>query len=201
MKRSGARFTFAIVIIMASSSRGICQTTMPDVLDKGTFTEQMKFLEEKTRIYEDYRAIREDMFQKIKKNSIDSLSKAKGRINGLVTLTSYLNVRIDSLNSKLEATKVELGEVSRTKNSISVMGIQLEKTAYNTTTWTIIAILVSMLVIGYLTFKRNRVITLNTKKEIKDLREEFDEYRKKTRLDREKMSMDHFNEIRKLRGG
>jgi hypothetical protein len=141
------------------------------------------------------------MFQKIKKNSIDSLTKAKGRINGLVTLTSYLNVRIDSLNSKLEATKVELGEVSRTKNSISVIGIQLEKNAYNTTTWTIIAILVSLLVIGYLTFKRNRVITLNTKKEIKELREEFEEYRKKTRLDREKMSMDHFNEMKKLRGG
>jgi uncharacterized membrane-anchored protein YhcB (DUF1043 family) len=67
--------------------------------------------------------------------------------------------------------------------------------------WMIVLGLALLLVIGFLAFKRNMTITLNTKKELAELRTEFEEYRKKTRLEREKMSMDHFNEIRKLRGG
>ncbi len=201
MNHSGVKFAMIVAIIVFGTGRVICQTAIPDVLDKGTFTEQMKYLEEKTRIYENYRAIREDMFQKIKKNSLDSLTKAKNRITGFITLTGNLNSRIDSLNSSLNVTKEELKEVSRTKNSISVFGIKLDKIAYNTITWTIVAGLLFLLVIGYLTFKRNLTITLNTKKELKELREEFEEYRKKTRLDREKMSMDHFKEIQKLKGG
>jgi hypothetical protein len=201
MNQSGVKFVIIAALIVSGATRGICQTIMPDVLDKGTLSEQMKYLEEKTRIYEDYRAIREDMFQKIKKNSVDSLTKAKNRITGFVTLTGNLSSRIDSLNNSLNVTKEELKEISRTKNSMSIFGIKLDKIAYNSIMWTIVAGLVFLLVVGYLTFKRNRVITLNTKKELKELREEFEEYRKKTRLDREKMSMDHFKEIQKLKGG
>lgn len=187
-------------LIVFSTTRGISQTVPPEILVKGTIQEQMNYLEEKTRIYDDYRAIREDMFQKIKNNSVDSLTKAKSKISGFVKLTGNLNVRIDSLNSSLNVTKEELKEISRTKNSISVIGIKIEKTVYNTIMWMIVAGLAFVLVIGFLTFRRNRTITLNTKKELKELNEEFEAYRKKTRLDREKMSMDHFKEIQKLRG-
>jgi hypothetical protein len=200
MIKPGVAFVFTIVFIIAGSSRGICQTAMPDVLDKGTLTEQMKYLEEKTRIYEDYRAIREDMFQKIKNNSIDSIAEARSRIGRLVTLTSGLNVRIDSLNSRLDATKVELGEIARTKNSIKVIGIELNKVAYNTIMWTLVAALIFLLIVGFLLFKRNLTVTHNTKKEFDEVKTEYENYRQKTRLEREKMSMDHFNEVKKLKG-
>jgi hypothetical protein len=200
MSQSKFRFALIAALIIFSTIRGISQTIFPDVLVKGTIQEQMNFLEEKTRIYEDYRAIREDMFQGIKKNTIDSLTKAKSRISGFVKLTGSLNVRIDSLNSNLKITKEELKEISRTKNSISVFGIKIDKALYNNIMWLIVAGLAFVLVIGFLTFKRNRTITVNTKKELKELNEEFEAYRKKTRLDREKISMDHFKEVQKLKG-
>ena len=200
MSQSKFRFALIAALIIFSTIRGISQTIFPDVLVKGTIQEQMNFLEEKTRIYEDYRAIREDMFQGIKKNAIDSLTKAKSRISGFVKLTGSLNVRIDSLNSNLKITKEELKEISRTKNSISVFGSKIDKAVYNNIMWFIVAGLAFVLVIGFLTFKRNRTITVNTKKELKELNEEFEAYRKKTRLDREKMSMDHFKEVQKLKG-
>jgi hypothetical protein len=200
MSKSAFRFALIAVMTVSTSTRGVSQTIIPEVLVKGTLQEQMYYLEEKTRIYDDYRAIREDMFQKIKNNSVDSLIKAKSKISGFVRLTGNLNARIDSLNSSLNVTKEEMKEISRTKNSINVIGIKIEKTVYNTIMWMIIAGLAFVLVIGFLTFKRNRKITLNTKKELKELNEEFEAYRKKTRLDREKMSMDHFKEIQKLKG-
>ena len=42
--------------------------------------EQLNYIEEKTRIYENYRAIREDMFQKLKGNISDTLSSANNKI-------------------------------------------------------------------------------------------------------------------------
>jgi uncharacterized membrane-anchored protein YhcB (DUF1043 family) len=67
--------------------------------------------------------------------------------------------------------------------------------------WTIVAGLVAILVIGFLAFKRNLSVTFNTKKELRELKDEFEAYRKTSREAREKMSMDHFNELKKLRGG
>jgi hypothetical protein len=201
VKKSGARFVMIAVIMVLGTSRGSCQTSLPEIFGKGTLTDQMKYLEEHTLIYENYRAIREDMFQVIKKNALDSLSEAKIKIGGFVGLTGSLNYRIDSLVNSLNVTKDNLKETTRTKNRINVIGIELNKIAYNTIMWMIVAGLAVLLALGYLIFMRNRAITLNTKKELKELREEFEEYRKKTRLEREKMSMDHFNAIRKLKGG
>jgi LPXTG-motif cell wall-anchored protein len=200
MNKSRVRFSLVIAVIIFCATKGISQAVIPDVLLKGTLKEQMNYIEDKTRIYEEYRAIREDMFQKLKSNSIDSLTKARSRISELMTSTGSLNVRIDTLNSNLKATKAELAEITRTKNAISILGIKMDKTAYNTIMWIIVAGLAFLLGVGFLAFKRNRVVTLSTKKELNELKEEFEAYRKKTRLEREKMSMDHFKEIQKLKG-
>ena len=114
------------------------QTSMPDVLLKNTLKEQLNYLEERTRIYEDYRAIREDMFQKVKRNISDTLSLAFGRINMLNVTASVLNHKIDSLISDLETTKARLEEVTRTKNSIRLLGMEVNKVAYNSIMWLII---------------------------------------------------------------
>jgi uncharacterized membrane-anchored protein YhcB (DUF1043 family) len=66
--------------------------------------------------------------------------------------------------------------------------------------WTLVGILVLALLIGYLTFRQNRNTTIRTKKDLNDLKEEYEKYQKKTRLEREKMTIDHFNEIKKLKG-
>jgi hypothetical protein len=160
----------------------------------------MNYIEEKTRIYEDFRAIREDMFQKIKVNSIDSLAAARNRITGLLGMTGTLNQRIDSLNSSLAGTKESLQEMTRTKNNIKVLGIEINKVAYNTIMWTIAGALLLLLGIGFLAFKRNLAVTRNTKKDYNELKTEYENYRQKSRLEREKMSMDHFNELKRLKG-
>jgi uncharacterized membrane protein (DUF106 family) len=65
----------------------------------------------------------------------------------------------------------------------------------------IIAGLLTILAMGFIAFKRNMVITIRTKKEFEELKNEFEAYRKASREAREKMSMAHFNEIKKLKGG
>jgi uncharacterized coiled-coil protein SlyX len=176
------------------------QTIMPETLVKGSIKEQMEYIQDKTRIYEDYRAIREDMFQKIKGNSLDSLKAAKTEISSLKSAVSVRNITIDSLNTSIAEVKTDLDKMTKTKNSIRLLGIEINKLAYNAFMWTLLALLAGILAIGFLAFKRNHSVTSQTKKEIEELKKEFEAYRKASREAREKMSMAHFNELKKMRG-
>ncbi|HBH85443.1 MAG: hypothetical protein A2X05_12220 [Bacteroidetes bacterium GWE2_41_25] len=189
---------FAAILFAAVKANG--QATMPDELTRGTIKEQINYLQDKTRIYENYRAVREDMFQKINRNILDTLSSDRKSINELRILTSNLRSTNDSVNIILETTRQSLAETTATKNSITVLGMEVNKTAYNSIMWTIIAVISIVLVFGFLVFKRNLMVTIRTGKELKELSDEFETYRQSTRIAREKMTMDHFNEMQRLKG-
>jgi hypothetical protein len=176
------------------------QTSMPNELTTSPIREQMKYIEEHTRIYDNFRAIREDIFQKITRNYTDTLQAEKARVLALKNLTTDLNRQTDSLNVLLNNTRANLTEMTATKNSIKVLGIELKKGAYNTVMWTLIGALTLLLIIGFLIFKRNLVVLLRTDKDLKELKEEFATYRQTSRIAREKVEMDYFRELQKLKG-
>jgi hypothetical protein len=141
------------------------------------------------------------MFQKLKKNVSDTLSVTGNKIKGLNKTKSVLNHTIDSLRSDLETTKTTLDEVTKSKNSLSVLGFEVNKLTYNKLMWSILGILVAALIIGFLIFRRNLTAISNTKNEYQDLKSEFEAYRKSSREAREKLTMDHFNEIKRIKSG
>jgi hypothetical protein len=190
---------FAVLLITVMKATG--QTAMPDILINNSIKEQLNYLEERTRIYENYRAIREDMFQKIKLNVSDTILASKNKIAALNKKTSKLFLSIDSLNTTLVTTKARLEEMTRTKNSIRVIGLEINKSTYNNIMWTLLAGLVAVLLMGFLAFKRNLSVIFSTKKEFQELKNEYETYKKTSREAREKLTMDHFKEIKKLRGG
>jgi hypothetical protein len=197
---TGIRIVLLFALITMFPFTAKSQTTLPETLVKGSLKEQMEYIQDKTRIYEDYRAIREDMFQKIKGNSLDSLKAARTEINILKSTARERDLTIDSLNTSIVAVKTDLDKMTKTKNSIRLLGIEINKLAYNAFMWTLLAILAGILAIGFLAYKRNYTVTAHTKKEIEELKKEFEAYRKASREAREKMSMAHFNELKKLRG-
>ncbi len=189
---------FALSAFTATTAMG--QTSMPNELTTSPIREQMKYVEEHTRIYENFRAIREDIFQKMNDNYTDTLLAEKARIISLKSLTSDLNRQTDSLNVLLSTTRNNLTDITATKNSIKVLGLELKKAAYNTIMWTLIGALILLLVIGFLIFRRNLVVLLRTDKDLKELKEEFAAYKQTSRIAREKVEMDYFRELQKLKG-
>lgn len=201
MYQSHYRLMLIIAMLLLAIIKINGQTAMPEELNKGSLKVQLNYLEERTRIYENYRAIREDIFQKIKANITDTLSSANKKIGELNKLLSVKIRVIDSLNTTLGTARTNLDEMTSTKNSIKVLGIEVNKTTYNSLMWTIIILLALILAIGFLLFKRNLSVTTASKKDFKELKEEFEVYRKTTREAREKMSMEHFKEVQRLKGG
>ena len=74
MKQLLIRFVLILAVVVISVMKITGQVTMPDVLLKSSLKDQLNYIEEHTIIYENYRAIREDIFQKIKRNVTDTLS-------------------------------------------------------------------------------------------------------------------------------
>ncbi len=200
MYQSRCRLLLIISMLLIAFTNAHSQTEMPEVLKNSPLKEQLKYIEEKTRIYENYRAIREDMFQKLKVNISDTLSSSFNKIGALKNNTTALKHTIDSLNTTLATTKTNLNDITSSKNSIKVLGKEVNKTSYNSIMWTIVGILLAVLAIGFVIFKRNLSVIIGTNKELHDLKDEFEAYRKTNRETREKMSMAHFNELKKLRG-
>jgi predicted PurR-regulated permease PerM len=201
MNQSQTRSLLILAALVIAVIKVTGQNTLPDELTKNPLKEQLKYLEDRTRIYENYRAIREDMFQKLKDNVTDTLSATNRRIAKLNKTTLLLNQTIDSLRTDLESTKTRMEEMTSTKNSIRVIGMEVNKSTYNRIMWTILTGLVAILLLGFLVFKRNLSQTSNTNKELHELKNEFEAYRKTSREAREKLTMDHFNEIKRLKGG
>ena len=108
------------------------------------------------------------------------MTKAKNTINELALHTRMLDRRIDSLNRSLEAVNNKLTAATRTKDSIRVLGMEVNKITYNTVMWILLAAAAFLLVAGYLSFRRNRIVTVRTNKDLEDLKAEFEAYRQKS---------------------
>ncbi|NOY36487.1 MAG: hypothetical protein GXO83_02835 [Chlorobi bacterium] len=188
-------------ILLASSSQMVRgQSRIIMMMDTATLQDQINYIQNKTRIYDNFRAIREDVFQKLITNALDSLSGANNTIAGLTRKQENLKLEIDSLKAALTKTKKDLEEVTRTKNTLVFLGIKMNKTGYNVLMWGIIAGLLALLTIIILMYKRDRVVTVQLKKDLNELKEEFETYRKNNRERIEKMVVSHHREIQKLKG-
>lgn len=200
INKSHRRYLLTTVFLVVVLFNTGGQSPMPDALLNSPIQEQLSFIQQRTKIYENYRAIREDMFQKLIANISDTIKMAYSSMDQLYNTVSALNNKIDSLSTDLQTTKTNLEEVTRTKNSIKLLGMEVTKFTYNSIIWLIIAGLATLLVVGFLIFRKNLSTASDIKKELSELKDEFQAYRKSSREAREKMSMDHFNELKKLRG-
>ena len=189
-----------ICLFSLTGSPVMAQNTMPEVLNEGTLQEQQDYIQEKTRIYQDFRAIREDIFQKIKRNSLDSLAAAKSDILELENQLRKYGIQIDSLQSELRTTNSNLDEAIKNRDRMSFIGIPVNKALYNSIMWIVIVGLLVLTVVLFLTAKRNITTTIRTKKDLEEIREEFETYRKESRERQEQLVVKHHNELRKLKG-
>ncbi len=170
-------------------------------LDTASLEGQLDYIQNRTRIYENFRAIREDMFQKIKRNAIDSLNAAKLDIATLNSELTERNMEIETLNTDLGRARNERDEAIRTKDSFTLFGLEMNKGVYSTILWIIILALALFGTVMFLLFKRAHVVTTQTQKELENMKEEYEEHKKSSREKYEKLVVSHHNEIMKLKKG
>ncbi len=177
------------------------QYTLPDILKTGTLEEQLDYLEERTRIYNDFRAVREDMFQQVKTNSLDSLEAAKNSIRLLEERLTESHATIETQQADLQDANSRLELAIKNRDRLFLAGIAMQKTLYNSIVWLIIAALAALSAILFLSTRRNVATARRYRKDLEEIKEEFEAYRKESRERQEQLVVQHHREIRKLKEG
>jgi len=169
------------------------------VLDSALLEAQLDYIHENTRVYNDYRAIRDDIFLKLRRNVKDTLNATKLEVEELNSRLSERNFEIETLNTNLTRTNNEKEEAIKNRDSLSFLGIQMKKGLYNVIMWLVILGLAALTVIMLLLFRRSHQVTKEVKEELQTAQEEFELYRKSSREKYEKLVVSHHSEIMRLK--
>ena len=190
-------FTVCLLVINIPSLHA--QSGALAVQDSALLEDQLDYIHENTRVYNDYRAIREDVFQKLRRNVSDTLNASRLEVERLNSELTEQDFQIETLNTDLARSNNEKEEAIKNRDSLSFLGIQMRKGVYNTFMWLIILGLAATTLITLTLFRRSHQVTADTKKELQSIQDEFEEYRKTSREKYEKLVVSHHSEIMKLK--
>jgi hypothetical protein len=202
MKRAFIKYTAILLftgLFISMNQTVHAQSGASAVLDSALLEAQLDYIHENTRVYNNFRAIRDDLFLKLKRNVRDTLDATKLEVEELNSRLTERNFHIETLTTDLARTKNEKDEALRNRDSLSFFGIQMSKGLYNSIMWFIVLGLAALAVMMVVLFRRSHQVTKQVKEELQASLNELEEYRKSSREKYEKLVVSHHNEIMKLK--
>ena len=157
-------------------------------IDIGYVKNQNDYVIDESNNYQDYKVVKANWLLKLKLNVTDSLLASKKKLLDNSNIMNSQKILIDSLNIKLASTDTVIADLVAEKESISLFGIQFEKTTFKTLFFLIVVVLIGALLFFITKFKRSNSITTKSKLALKQAEDKFEVYREKA-LQREQKAM------------
>lgn len=195
------RMLFVTAILLILSIRSVLSQETPErpYQDKGTIENQFNFVYDQSYTFQIYKSVRIAWYQSLKTHVLDTLKTLKKDLRTTKKLVLARDTQLDSLKSELTKTQENLSTVLKEKNSFRFIGILMSKQAYNSLVWFIILGLAVLLGFFILLFKRSNSVTSQTNKDLSELKEEFEIFRKRSLEREEKMARKHLDELNKYK--
>lgn len=166
-------------------------------LSSGTITSQFDYIYSSSNNYQDYKVVRKTSLEKLKSNVTDSLRSVQTKLTNIQNSLDKHDSEVSSLQDSLSKLNQELKTTKEQKESFSFLGIMLSKSAYNTLVWCLIGILFILLAIYVYRHKQSHSVTADARKTLEELKEEFDQHRKKAMEREQKLNRRLQDEINK----
>lgn len=164
-----------------------------------TIENQFIKIYKKSNNWQEYKMIKRPAFLNFQKTVLDSVGILRKdaiikqqKINNQTTTITSLNDKISELNTKLTASL-------ENRDSISLFGVQMSKTAYNSLLWSVILGLSAGLFFFIFKFKNSNFITKQKTTALSDIEEEFEQFRKRTLEKEQKLRRQLHDEVSKNR--
>jgi hypothetical protein len=188
---------YIILTAFLITSISLAQETT--IEDTNTIENQFDKIYRKSTTYQVYKVISKDSYQQLKSNVLDSLESSKKNISKKESLLIAERNSIKETKELLAKTELELNDSLSKENSISVAGLQLSKTTYNLTLWSIIIAMLLALTYFIFKFSKSNVLTKEAKSNLIEVEQEFEQHRKKTLEREQKLRRQLQDEINKQR--
>jgi len=182
-----SKIKVAVIAVLLITTNIFSQATKK-FIDTGSVKSQFEYLTDESNNFQDFKVIKATWLLKLKSNVIDSLLTSKRKIIENSDIVNSQKQLIDSLNIKLNESETVIANLKAEKESISLFGIQFEKSVFKSFMFIIITALIIALLFFITKFKQSNSITTQSKLDLKQAEEEFEIYREKA-LQREQKAM------------
>ncbi len=135
----------------------------------------------KSTNYQQYKVIKKTEIEDFWKSTLDTMRQKTKVISSLKSEIRVLQVRIDTLESRLLKLNSALASSNSLNDEIGFFGSTVKKSSYHWIVWGIIVILLTLAIVVYVMYMNSNAVTSRFKKESEKLRKEFDDHRDKSR--------------------
>jgi uncharacterized membrane protein (DUF106 family) len=176
-----------------------------ETINDGSVNDQFEFLLRKSGNFkgtngQPYEAVKRSMILNLQKNTNDTISNLKSKLNKTHTTIDTQSKEIETLKSNLSNTQSTLDNTNKEKDSMALFGMQMSKGGYNTMMWSIVAVLLAFLVVFIYKFKNSNAVTKAAKKSLEETELEFEEHRRVALEREQKVRRQLQDEINKQKG-
>ncbi len=171
--------------------------TEKNPLENGTLDEQFEYVIEKSNRYQDYKVVRQAWLEKLRASAADSMKAVQKELKSTQETVKTQQTEIKNLNFRLESLNDSLSTVNNEKNSIDFLGAPMHKSAYKTTMWSILGLLLALLLFFIYKFKNSNVLTVEAQKNLAEVQLEFENFKKNAREKEQKLKRELQDEINK----
>lgn len=189
----------------------VCATTLnaqdaeTQSLNEGSINDQFEYILRKSGNFKGtngqaYEAVSRRMFLALQAHTIDSLKTIQEKLDNTRSTVKTQQAEINTLKTNLETTQSTLDITNSEKNNMSLLGLAMSKTSYNVLMWSIIAGLLTLLLIFIFRFKNSNSVTKAAKKSLAETEEEFEEHRRSALEREQKVRRQLQDELNKQKG-
>ena len=195
------KYIAILIVSILTSSTVKAQSTVAEPAQQGksfagTIEDQFDVLLRNTYPYESFKGIRDNL-PRFKKNTLDSLNLLREQIK-----TQYITIEnqensVDSLKQALTASNKLISEA----NGINFLGMTFDKGNYHTIVWSIIVVLLVLLLFFIQRYKSNSQTAKDSRDTADEIRDEFEQHRKKAMEREQKLKRDLQDELNRAARG
>lgn len=169
------------------------------VIDDSSIKGQFVEVIDKSNNYQEFKVIKKTQLATLRKNILDSISNLEKEIITKDETIASQSGKISNLESKLASTQENLTVSMGKEDGISLFGIPMQKTAYNTLLFSIIGFLLLALLLFIYKYNSSNSITKEANAKFDETEAAFEAYRQKKLEDEQVLRRKLQDEINKNR--
>ena len=195
MKKNLILFGFCLLSLLTMNLKGQQKTS----LNESNIEGQFQYLISRSEDFEDYKMVKRWILYSFKSHVIDTLDQLKGEIEAYDSIQKLKTAEISKLGTTIEDLEAKLKEVEKEKDSLSLIGMSVQKSGFYSIVIFSLLALVALIVILFVMYKRSNILTVKAKSELKELQDEFIAHRKSALKRHEKVVRELYDEILKYK--
>ncbi|MHA6280140.1 hypothetical protein ACXYMT_08155 [Salinimicrobium sp. CAU 1759] len=145
-----------------------------------TIDEKFQELITNSNNFKGYKVVDTDQLTTLQQLTSNRIAELKEEIAASKEAFKTQKLKISDLEAELEEIQGQLNAVTAQKDEIAVLGMSVSKSAYNSSMWSVIGVLILALALFVVRFKKSHIHTLEARKNLAELEKEFDTYRAKS---------------------